>query len=338
MNPRIKKILVIRNDKLGDFMLIWPALSYLKKSLPESEITCLINKNYSNIASLCPFIDDVITDQGIFKLKKIIKENKFDATISFFSTFRIGYVLKSSGIPIRLAPATKIAQFFYNYKLKQRRSKSKKPEHEYNTDLIIEFLEKFDIEEPNQMDKPPYLLLDSKKEMSSKNEFINEYSVDPEKKIIFIHPGSGGSSKNISLQTYATICNGLRKFDNYNFIIHFAKEEKSIANNLLSLLDSSLNVKLINPTENLTNLLYNINVCDVFFSGSTGVLHIAGALNKKTVAFYPRKKSSTNLRWQTINDFNNRIEFSDIGGDGKTISIDTKKTLLDVQKFISHKR
>ena len=36
--------------------------------------------------------------------------------------------------------------------------------------------------------------------------------------------------------------------------------------------------------------------------------------------------------------FNNRFEFSDIGGDGKTISIDTKKTLLDVQKFISHKR
>ena len=140
------------------------------------------------------------------------------------------------------------------------------------------------------------------------------------------------------MQTYATICNGLRKFDNYNFIIHFSKEEKSIANSLLSLLDSSLNVKLINPTENLTNLIYNINVCDVFFSGSTGVLHIAGALNKKTVAFYPRKKSSTNLRWQTINDFNNRIEFSDIGGDGKTISIDTKKTLLDVQKFISHKR
>ena len=142
----MKKILVVRNDKLGDFMLIWPALSYLKKSLPETEITCLVNENCSEIANICPFVNETIIDQGIFKLKKIIKENHFDASISFFSTFRIGYLLKSSGIPIRLAPATKVAQFFYNYKLKQRRSQSKKPEHEYNTDLIVEFLEKFNFE------------------------------------------------------------------------------------------------------------------------------------------------------------------------------------------------
>ncbi len=332
----MKKILVVRNDKLGDFMLIWPALSYLKKSLPETEITCLVNQSCSAAANICPFVNDTIIDQGIFKLKKIIKEKNFDASISFFSTFKIGYVLKSSGIPIRLAPATKIAQFFYNYKLKQRRSQSKKPEHEYNTDLIIEFLEKFGFEEPSQMDKPPYLVLDKEKFNLAQSRFIKEYNINPEKKIIFIHPGSGGSSKNISLGTYSNICNGLRKFDDYNFIINFSKKEKSIAENLISLLDSSLNVKQIIPTESMHNLMYNIGMSDVFISGSTGPLHIAGALNKKTVAFYPKKKSSTKLRWQTINDFNNRIEFSDIGKDKKSISINTKKTILEIQKFISH--
>ena len=335
MESRIKKILVVRNDKLGDFILIWPALSYLKKSLPESEITCLVNENYSDLANLCPFIDNTIIDQEVFKLKEIINKNKFDASISFFSTFRIGYILKAAGIPIRLAPATKIAQFFYNYKLKQRRSKSKKPEHEYNTDLIVDFLEKFNFEEPDQADEPPYLKLDAKKEESIKHKFVHEFNLDINKKIIFIHPGSGGSSKNISLGTYASICNGLRNFDNYNFIINFSKKEKTIANNLLSLLDSSLNAQLISPTENLSELTYNISVCDIFFSGSTGPLHIAGALNKKTVAFYPKKKSSTQLRWQTINDFNKRIEFSDIGEDTTTISINEKKTILEIQRFIS---
>ena len=33
MKQKIKNILVVRNDKLGDFMLTWPALSYLKKNI-----------------------------------------------------------------------------------------------------------------------------------------------------------------------------------------------------------------------------------------------------------------------------------------------------------------
>ncbi|MEC7832898.1 MAG: glycosyltransferase family 9 protein [Pseudomonadota bacterium] len=335
MDSGIKKILVVRNDKLGDFMLTWPALSYLKKNLPQTEITCLIDKEFWPLAEHCPFIDKFIVDQNVFTLKKIIQEERFDAAISFFSTFRIGYALKSANIPIRIAPATKLAQFFYNHKIKQSRSKSKKPEHEYNTDLIFEFLETFIRNELKEMDGAPYLILDSKKEIIKKEEFAQKYSLKPEKKIIFIHPGTGGSSKNIPIETYADICNGLRRFDDYNFIIHFSKKEKNIGDSLSKLLDDSVNFHLIEPTASIEELLYNINSCDVFCSGSTGPLHVAGALNKRTIAFYPIKQSSTHLRWQTINDFDKRIEFSDIGGDKKSISINTKKVLLEIQKFLN---
>ena len=37
-------------------------------------------------------------------------------------------------IPHRLAPATKLAQVLYNHRLVQRRSRSQKPEYEYNLD------------------------------------------------------------------------------------------------------------------------------------------------------------------------------------------------------------
>ena len=117
--------------------------------------------------------------------------------------------------------------------------------------------------------------------------------------------------------------------------IHFSKKEKNIGDSLSKLLDDSVNFHLIEPTASIEELLYNINSCDVFCSGSTGPLHVAGALNKRTIAFYPIKQSSTHLRWQTINDFDKRIEFSDIGGDKKSISINTKKVLLEIQKFLN---
>ena len=36
-------------------------------------------------------------------------------------------------------------------------------------------------------------------------------------------------------------------------------------------------------------------------AGSTGPLHVAGALDVPTVGFFPRLQSSTALRWQTLN-------------------------------------
>ena len=82
-------------------------------------------------------------------------------------------------------------------------------------------------------------------------------------------------------------------------------------------------------------MVNNIACSDLFIAGSTGPLHIAGALNKKTVGFYPSKKSSTSLRWQTINNFHKRLSIIDTDRDKKNISVDIKKTVLEIQKLIS---
>jgi hypothetical protein len=37
-------------------------------------------------------------------------------------------------------------------------------------------------------------------------------------------------------------------------------------------------------------------------------------MNKKTVGFYPFKKSSTALRWETMNHDNQKLFFTDTGG------------------------
>ncbi|WP_455219547.1 glycosyltransferase family 9 protein, partial [Kaarinaea lacus] len=63
-------------------------------------------------------------------------------------------------------------------------------------------------------------------------------------------------------------------------------------------------------TEGLKRFAQHIQFADVFVSGSTGPLHIAGALNTPTAAFYPRRRSATSLRWQTLNSEDKRLAFS----------------------------
>ena len=121
MLKKINEILVIRNDKIGDFILILPALSWLKKNIPNCHITCVVSKKVSKIAKLCKHIDNIIIDKSIKQLLLELNKYKFDALISFFSTFRIGYLIKKLNIPIRIATKTKLAQIFYNYKILQKR-------------------------------------------------------------------------------------------------------------------------------------------------------------------------------------------------------------------------
>ena len=121
-------ILVIRNDKIGDFMLAWPALSLLKSTYPESRIIALVPGYTRPLADICPWIDDVIIDtrgtsvlSDAFALSRQLKNARIDASISLFSEARTALALWLSGVRHRFGPATKIAQLFLNKRLRQKR-------------------------------------------------------------------------------------------------------------------------------------------------------------------------------------------------------------------------
>ena len=328
----MKKVLVIRNDRLGDLMLILPALRIIKSSIPNIKIDCLANESYKDLSLLSCDIDNMISCTNLYE--SISKQN-YDYSISFFSTFNIAYKLWRSKIKRRYAPATKLAQIFYNRTIKQRRSKSLKPEYEYNSDLVYYLFNISNINDTKDMDGAPYLSFQNDSQTARRELFIKEYNLNPEKKIIFVHPGTGGSSVSLSTQSFAEICIGLRKFDDYNFIIHCSPDDDQNARNLKILSGKDLVMRVIEAKDDMLYMLNNISICDVFIAGSTGPLHIAGALNKKTIGFYPSKRSSTSLRWQTINDFEKKLNFTDIDKMSKFISIDLNKTILEIQKFIT---
>jgi ADP-heptose:LPS heptosyltransferase len=85
-------------------------------------------------------------------------------------------------------------------------------------------------------------------------------------------------------------------------------------------------METIKPTYNLKKMFSNIMQCDLFIAGSTGPLHVAAAMNKKTVGFYPSKKSSTAIRWETVNSNNLKLFFTDEGGGASNLTINIPNT------------
>ena len=302
----MKKLLVVRNDKLGDLILTFPALRIIKSSIPDIQIDCLVDEKFSDIHLITELIDDVICLQDDM-VSKIVAKN-YDYSISFFSTFNTGYKLWKSNIKKRYAPATKLAQIFYNKKIKQNRSTSVKSEYEYNNDLA------------------KYFLKDNSYKISPSNKYCIPLKKDADvsknkKKLIFIHPFTGGSSKTLSCNDFIGLCKELNKLKDCTFILHCDSHDHAKCLELEKLAQG-LDIRTISPTRDLCKMFHNINKCDLFIAGSTGPLHVAAALNKKTVGFYPTKTSSSLLRWDTINDEKNKLAFSDIGNDKQHIKID----------------
>lgn len=322
-NIIINKILIIRNDKLGDFILSLPTFALLKKNIPDCEIHAFVPKYTQDIARQCEWVDEVILDSGpsasfseqISTLRNIRTQN-YSAIITLFSTTRIGFFAFFSGCKYRLAPATKIAQIFYNHKLTQRRSKSLKPEYEYNLDLAIKYLSDIGISAKN-IPKAPFLQFQDEEISKIRADFYEKNNLDINSKLIFIHPGTGGSATNLDLEQYANLAKNLKIDNSYVFVITAGPDEIEYANKLSALLENIPHI-VYPSSKGLLNFAKIIQLCDLFISGSTGPLHIAGALNKLTAAFYQRRRSATPLRWQTLNTKERRLAFTPPENEGES--------------------
>lgn len=305
-------VLVIRNDKLGDFMLAWPAFAMLKASDPSLKLTALVPSYTAELTRACPYLDDVIIDatkndkMAFQRVVSEIKARQFDAMISFFSNTHNAKLAWKCRIPYRLAPATKWVQFFYNHRLTQRRSQSAKPEFEYNLDLARAFLRdhKIPVVEP----RTPYLSFEQSAVEIQRKFLCDQLQIDTSKKWIFLHSGSGGSANNLSLTQYAQLIRGvLHHFDAY-VILTAGPTESEKARELAGRVQDP-RVVIYDKNNGLVDFALSLACADVFIAGSTGPLHLSGALNVPTIGFYPSRRSATPLRWQPINDVHKHLAF-----------------------------
>lgn len=296
-------------------MLSYPACALLKINNPNCEVHALVPQYTCELAQACSWIDNIIIDPGPsaplreqLKLLRMIKRNQYDAMITLYSTMRVALVGRLANIKTRLAPDTKLAQFLYPIRIKQRRSRSEKPEFQYNMDLVRYYLSALgitDIKEP----APPFLGFNPITIKNLRTTFCEEHGLSLNSKIIFIHPGSGGSAANLSPTQYYSLASKLLSTNNISLVITAGPNELDSATSLANSL-GNYPVSIYHSTKGLLNFAQHIAICDLFISGSTGPLHIAGALDRPTVAFYPRRRSATPLRWQTLNSPARRLAFT----------------------------
>ena len=309
----MKKILVVRNDKIGDFMLAWPSFAMLKQSLPDVQISALVPSYTAELAKLCPWIDEIILDPGkkasIEQRRALIgqlRSKHFDASINLFSNSYNAQLVWRARIRSRWAPATKLAQIFYNHRVRQRRSQSAKPEYQYNLDLIRAFLaaRRCPIVEP----EAPFLRFTDEQLQTQRTKLAAQLSLSLKQHWTMLHVGSGGSANNLSIMQYAELIAGLAH--PMAVVITAGPGEQAQAEQLQTLLGkANIDARVYSQNDGLRDFACSLACAALFIAGSTGPLHIAAALDVPTIGFFPAKRSATPLRWQPLNSAGRHLGF-----------------------------
>jgi ADP-heptose:LPS heptosyltransferase len=291
-------ILISRHDKIGDFVTMLPVCKVLKEQTGH-RIVMLVSKVNVDLAKELDFIDEVIEyTEDTEVLLKTIRSYDFAVSISGYIDSALGKVLFRSRIPKRIAPATKMAQIFFNTRVKQRRSLVEKREFEYNLDLLKAFDESLILD----FEKP---LLDIRN--SAENTIKKDF--------IIFHPGFGGSSDgNLLLDDYLKLAK--KASEVVTVVFSFGPDDQVSKQYIEDKLDFPATIK--DDFKTLMEFSKYIATSKLFVSTSTGPMHLAGLTNTKTLSFFGATLFASPKRWATIseascqNNFTVPLHYSDV--------------------------
>jgi ADP-heptose:LPS heptosyltransferase len=115
-HSEIVNILAIRFARLGDVILLLPALVSLKRAFPDSRLTFLTGHRCASVAEMCPAIDEVLAVdriamrdgpvfgalQKMFGVVRDVRHRDFDLVVDFHSFRETNLLTWLSGADVRV--------------------------------------------------------------------------------------------------------------------------------------------------------------------------------------------------------------------------------------------
>ena len=295
----IKKILVLRPDRLGDVILTLPVIQNLKIAFPEASITYLCTAYTAQILESYPLISDlIIYDKNnahkgfkkIIALAKELTEQNFDLAVHLLPRYPLALATYLAQIKYTVGTGFRWYSFLFTYRKYDHRKHNQYHEAEYN----LRLLNKIDIDSGFHPDVYSYFEFPPAIIQSVQGIITKEYEDKP---FIILHPGSGGSSIDWPLGHIIELIKLLNDWGKYEVGITGVDSEREF---LSPLFHAGLEFTNLIGTFGLNELAILLKKASLFISNSTGPLHLAVAMGTKVLGLYPNSPGLGPGRWGPI--------------------------------------
>lgn len=287
----MKRIGIVRTDRIGDMILTLPMLTALKEINSAFEVSIIARKYVKPILDCIELLDDAFyVDDYRGGIREIFKDVHFDCLFFPHPVFDEAYYAFLSAVPLRVGSGYRWYSFLYNYRIYEHRKKSTKHEAEHNVHMINSIANThFEVKLPNfKLNEESLIFV---------NNLLHQLFGTAETNFFIIHPGSGGSAHEWEAENFGRLAFLLKRKTDFSVIISGTENEIEkcrIANNFCPEAEN-LCGKL-----NLSQFIALISKSKFLVANSTGALHLAAALDVPVVGLYPNTLHISAKRWGPI--------------------------------------
>lgn len=291
---KIKKILIVRTDRIGDVVLSTPVIKAARMAFPRVHIAVMIRPYTKDVVIGNPYLDEVIVydKYGVdkswpatLKFALGLRKKRFDLALILHPTNRTHIVTFLAGVPLRIGYNKKCG-FLLTHSIEDKKHLGQKHELDYNFDLAglagIKMVDRI-------LSMP---LTEQDKEFA--RDILRKNGLDADDKLIIIHPGSSCPSKRWPAQRFALLSDKINQLDKMKVIVVGGPDDKDIAEKIRNCVSSPI-INLCGQLE-LKKLAALLQFSPLLITNDNGPMHIASAVGTPVIAIFGRNQPGLSPR------------------------------------------
>jgi len=294
---RQKRILIIRQDRIGDVVLSTALPRAIKQQWPDAHVAVLLRSYTRDVYRHNPHVDEILVDEyestdprqkrrSFWSLVRQLRQRRFTHALMLLPQARYNYATFLAGIRIRVGVGVILfhlitgTRWVMRYKYRERR---------HEADYCLDLARKIGVHSTNPA---PEIHL-SPTEQTQVSRLRQLWGGDKHR-LVGIQVTSGGSAPNWPPACYRELVQLLPKLplpgEGGLQILVTDNEVPTVMADLPGIIYP-------NRGQDLRTAILNFAALDVLISASTGPMHICAALQIPTVSLFCPETSCAPARW-----------------------------------------
>ncbi len=287
----LDSILVVRSDRLGDWVLTLPLIDSIRAAAPEVRLGAMAAAAAAPLLELYPAVEDVIVSKrglrGFREAAAEVRRRGFDAAVVVHPDMVDTLAVWWAGVKLRVGNGYRGYSFLYNRRVYLHRSPSTRHEIEYN----LKYLEPLGLPAPAEVPAPR--LDATEADQAGARRLLAARGV-ADGGYVVVHPGSGGSSLNWSPRRYRVLAAELSKTLGAAVVVTGSAAEAELASYVAG--EGPGRASVAGETD-LGTLVGILAGARLFVSSNTGPMHLAAAAGTPTLSLFSPLRSGSPTRW-----------------------------------------
>ena len=307
INEKLDRICLIFLGLKGDVFIRTPIIDAIKAKLPNASISVVVDKNNVNVLENHPDIEQIITlDRNKSSRYQYIKNNlnvvfdirrgQFDAIINFYCGGSSNFIVRAANTKYRIGFNHTAASRFANNVLVD----APYLPNDHWILYLAHLLKPLGIEPASVKKGATFHISDKGKKQAEL--ILKDYA---KQKLILLNLGTGVKSKCLPIQSYVALSLKLYALEGIIPVVFTNPGMEYLTEDYINLLDNQIPVVRIPLTPFDTEAAI-MDQCDAVITGDTSLMHLAIALEKKTIALFLETDPvcvSPTENWFTACDF-----------------------------------